>query len=277
MRQPNLYYGENMNHLICPKCRNQLLLAGKSCICENNHCYDFAKEGYVNLLSGNKNGSLIGDNKDMALSRRDFLNKGYFKTLAEAIEKELQGFCSDSPFVLDICCGEGYYSSYLKEHCTGTFTGFDISKEMVRLAAKKKSGVSYFVANMTDIPIESASVDFAFHLFAPFYEKEFYRILNEKGILISVTPGKRHLFSLKEVLYDTPYENDELPPEASLLKLKEQKTVKSKITLETHDDIISLFKMTPYYYHTSDECKKRLDNLTTLQTEIEFVLNIYTK
>ena len=28
---------------------------------------------------------------------------------------------------------------------------------------------------MTDIPVKDSSVDFAFHLFAPFYEKEIYR------------------------------------------------------------------------------------------------------
>ncbi len=265
-----------MNHLICPKCKNQLQICGRSYVCQNNHCYDLAKEGYVNLLISNKNGSLIGDNKDMALSRRDFLNKGYFEPLAKAIESELKTY--SSPFVLDICCGEGYYSSYLlKERTDGYFAGFDISKEMVRLAAKRKSGVDYFVANMTEIPIEDNSVDLAFHLFAPFYEKEFYRVLKSDGILISVTPGKRHLFSLKEVLYDTPYENDEQPPETDLLNLREQKTVRAEIELKSNEDIISLFKMTPYYYHTSDECKKRLDNLTTLKTEIEFVLNIFSK
>ena len=266
-----------MDCLICPKCRTQLNIADKSLKCSNNHCFDLAKEGYVNLLISNKNGSFIGDNKDMALSRRDFLNKGYFKLLADSLCNELYALGSDSPFVLDICCGEGYYSSYLKEHHAGKYYGFDISKEMVRLAAKRKNDVSYFVANMTDIPLSDSSVDFAFHLFAPFYEKEFYRVLNNNGVLISVTPGKRHLFSLKELLYDTPYENDLTPPETSLLKLKEQKNIRAEITLTSHEDIISLFKMTPYYYHTSNECKQRLNNISSLKTEIEFILNIFVK
>lgn len=266
-----------MNQLICPKCKNELNISGKSLVCQNNHCYDLAKEGYVNLLSSNKNGSLIGDNRDMAISRRDFLNKGYFSSLAKALEEELKKTNTVSPTVLDICCGEGYYSSYLKERCDGEIIGFDISKEMVRLAAKRKNGVNYFVANMTDIPLKSECIDLAFHLFAPFYESEFYRVLKNNGTLISVTPGKKHLFSLKKALYDIPYENDEAPTQTNDLKLIEQRKVSAKILLDSNEDIQSLFKMTPYYYHTSDDNKKRLDALDSLETETEFLLNIYKK
>lgn len=266
-----------MNKLICPKCKNKLIRKNQSLICTSNHCYDIAKEGYVNLLISGKSGSLIGDNREMALSRREFLNKGYFSALASALVNEIKQSTVDSPCVLDICCGEGYYSSYLKERCKGEFLGFDISKEMVRLAAKRKSGVDYFVANMTDIPLESESVDFAIHLFAPFYEKEFYRILKKGGTLISVTPGKEHLFSLKKVLYDTPYLNDEVPPATTALIFSEQKKVFAEIELESQADIQSLFKMTPYYYHTSDENKKRLEGIKHLKTEIDFSLNIYKK
>lgn len=266
-----------MSKLICPKCKEPLKAVEKSLVCPNRHCYDVAKEGYVNLLSSQKSGSLIGDNREMALSRRDFLNKGYFSALAEALTVELKNCGCGSPCVLDICCGEGYYSSYLKESCSGDFLGFDISKEMVRLAAKRKSGVDYFVANMTDIPLADNSVDFAIHLFAPFYENEFYRVLKKGGTLISVTPGKEHLLSLKRVLYDTPYLNDEAPPNAEKLTLIEQKKVFAEIELQSQSDIQSLFKMTPYYYHTSDENKKRLEGKDKLKTETDFTLNVFKK
>lgn len=272
-----MYCGENMKNLVCPKCKSKLTIKDRTLSCKNFHSFDFAKEGYVNLLLGNKNGSLMGDNRDMAVSRRDFLNKGYFLSLAQALDNEIKALSAKNLRVLDICCGEGYYSSFLSQQNSGEFYGFDLSKEMVRLAAKRKSEVNYFVANMTDIPIEDESIDFAFHLFAPFYEKEFYRVLKKDGMLISVTPGKKHLFSLKEALYDTPYENDETPPETSELHFIEQKKIKSEIHLESNEDILALFKMTPYYYHTSDKNKKRLDNIDSLTTEVEFCLNIYSR
>lgn len=34
----------------CPICKESLQLNGKSLVCENNHCFDYAKQGYVNLL-----------------------------------------------------------------------------------------------------------------------------------------------------------------------------------------------------------------------------------
>lgn len=264
-----------MKELICPVCSSDLFIEHSSLKCRNGHCFDIASEGYVNLLKSNKSGSHIGDSKQMAHSRRAFLSKGWFEPLAEALYNELK--CETSPTVADICCGEGYYSSYLKERIDGDYYGFDISKEMIRLAAKRKSGVTYFVANMTSVPLKSDCIDFAIHLFAPFYESEFCRILKPGGHLISVIPGKEHLYSLKEAVYDKPYYNDESAPDVKELKLCSSVRVKSSINLESNNDIQALFSMTPYYYHTGEENKKRLLSLEKLETQTDFILNVYQK
>ena len=61
---------------------------GKSLVCENNHSFDKAKQGYTHLLPVNKMHSKIpGDNALMVSSRRDFLNKGYYNIFAEALTK----------------------------------------------------------------------------------------------------------------------------------------------------------------------------------------------
>ena len=127
-----------MTNIICPVCSNFLLKEGRSYKCLNNHCFDEAKEGYVNLLVGSKSGSLIGDNKDMAKSRRDFLSKGYFSPLADEIIKIAQESQKEKPYLCDICCGEGWYGDYIRSRISCEMTGFDISREMVRLAAKRK-------------------------------------------------------------------------------------------------------------------------------------------
>ena len=36
--------------LICPLCGEKLVQDGKSYICPNRHCFDMARQGYVNLL-----------------------------------------------------------------------------------------------------------------------------------------------------------------------------------------------------------------------------------
>ena len=72
-----------MRILMCPVCSADVSLNEKTLKCENNHCFDFAKEGYVNLLLSGKSGDDKGDNKEMARSRRDFLNKGYYYVILQ--------------------------------------------------------------------------------------------------------------------------------------------------------------------------------------------------
>ena len=263
--------------LLCPVCALPLRPDGGSYRCENRHCYDKAKEGYVNLLAGTRSGDSTGDNRAMALARRSFLSKGYFDTLLHAVETLLQKNCPPGGEVLDICCGEGYYSTALQaRNSRFSYTGFDLSREMVRLAAKRKSDITYFVANLMHIPLPDASIDFAFHLFAPFNEEEFFRVLKPGGTLVTAVAGDRHLWQLKEVLYDEPYLNDEKPPKTLRQPAKTLRTA-ATIALPCREDIGNLLKMTPYFYHTPSEGLRRLEEKEALETEISFVLYVYEK
>ncbi|MBR5438558.1 MAG: methyltransferase domain-containing protein, partial [Clostridia bacterium] len=179
------------------------------------------------------------------------------------------------PQILDICCGEGYYSHRIKQALDCSVAGFDISKEMVRLAAKRKNGCEYMVANLSRIPLRDKSTDIAIHLFAPFHEKEFSRIMKDDGILISVVAGENHLYEIKEILYDTPYKNDEKPPEAEELSVREKRKVTRKIHLSSKEDIDTLFRMTPYYYRTSDKDKEKLAAYEQLDVTVDFCIFIY--
>ena len=266
-----------MSILTCPVCKDELLFENKTAKCKNNHSFDIAKEGYVNLLSSHKSGDSTGDNKEMALSRRSFLEKGFYSPLADAVGSCIEKYTSDGDNVLDICCGEGYYTDVLAKKYDRRWYGFDLSKNMVRLAAKRHTDAQFFVANIASIPIKSNSVSLAFHLFAPFHSGEFARILRNDGVIVTAVPGKEHLFGLKSVLYEKPYYNDEKPPLADGLELIDTIRVKRTIELCSKQDIKALFQMTPYYYHTPSEGMKKLDTLETLSTPIEFVLPVYKK
>lgn len=259
--------------LICPVCGGKMLLAERIWRCEKGHCFDVAKEGYVNLLRTNKSGDRIGDDKLSARCRRDFLNKDHYRILAERLA-ELLG--EKSGRLLDICCGEGYYASFVAAHTQLEVCGFDIAREMVRLAAKRGRG-DYFVANMAAIPVADESFDCAMHLFAPFHEPEFFRVLKPGGLLLSVTPGSRHLYGLKEALYDTPYLNEETPPVAEQLTYLKTEKLTGRILLESPEDIDAVFRMTPYYFHTSQRDKEKLRKFQKLESEVEFLLHFYQK
>lgn len=266
-----------MSVLICPVCKLPLHPGQNTYSCDSRHSFDIAKEGYVNLLTGHtRSGDSIGDNKDMARSRRDFLNKGFYSPIADAVGDILGNKTNQN--VLDICCGEGYYTERLAEkHPDNEYFGFDISREMVRLAAKRNINAGFFVANISSIPMASGSVDFAFHLFAPFHASEFSRVLKNSGTLVTAIPGKDHLMGLKRILYDTPYENDESFTVPDGLCLFDTVRVKYEMKLDTAEDINALLKMTPYCYHTPTKGLDRLDKHETLSTDVDVLLAVYKK
>ncbi|MBQ9067375.1 MAG: methyltransferase domain-containing protein [Clostridia bacterium] len=256
-----------MSKLICPNCGAELEREGRQFRCAAGHSFDCAKEGYVNLLIGSKSGENRGDSRASARARHDFLDRGYYHCLKEAMEERMQGT------VLDICCGEGYYDDY-----PGEFYGFDLSKEMVRLASKRhrEDNYQYLVANLSRIPVRDASIDTAIHLFAPFHGPEFSRVLKDDGTLYSVIPGRKHLWELKQVVYDTPYENDEQAPECEELSLVSRETVTDVVSIG-REDLKTLFSMTPYYYRTSPEDCARLESVDTLDLTVSFVILAYRK
>ena len=261
---------------VCPVCGKPLQTIGRTLQCESRHSFDLAKEGYVNLLTHqHKKADATGDSREMARARRAFLEKGYFRPLADALIELLKESGKEKPNVLDICCGEGYYAKQLKDAASCNLLGFDLSREMVRLAAKQVPDALFFVANLASVPLPDHCVDFAIHLFAPFHEPSFARLLKEGGRLVTVVPGRRHLFQLKEAVYDTPYENDEKLPQTTMLRLAETRFVRAEIFLDNAADIRALFSMTPYSHRTKREDLLKLERLQTLRTEIAFVLGIY--
>ena len=257
--------------MICPVCGKELVWNASSVCCYDGHSFDLAKEGYVNLLRSSRSGDTMGDDKLSARSRRDFLNKGYYAPLKDALTDL---FKDKSGTLLDICCGEGYYTSAIAENPNLRVYGFDLSKEMVRLAARRGGG-RYFVANISAIPMADRSVDWATLLFAPFHEKEIHRVLKPGARLYTVVPSQRHLFELKHTLYEHPYLNDEQFPSADSLTLVSKTKVCAEIYLETPEDIEAVFHMTPYYFHTGKADREKLLGLKTLKTPIEFVIGEY--
>jgi 23S rRNA (guanine745-N1)-methyltransferase len=61
------------------------------------------------------------------------------------------------------------------------------------------------------------------------------------------------------------------------MRLCERVTVRDEIIVEGREQIANLFSMTPYYWRTSQEDKKKLDELDRLCTEIEFDVGVYRK
>ncbi len=276
---------KSFEHLICPVCHKPLLANAKSLSCESLHSFDIAGKGYINLLlTQDKNSKDPGDNKDMAKARKRFLDKGYYSPLSDGLcdlfSRRL--ICGDNSVLLDAGCGDGYYTdciskSLSKASLNCSIYGIDISKEAIRLAAGRNKEISFIVASLFKIPIESSQSYFILNTFAPSNDSEFSRVLKNDGVLLTVIPGKRHLFQLKSVLYDKPYENDEKEPDLPSFRLEEQVRINGFIELNAHEDIADLLTMTPYYWRTPRDGIERLNRLEKLGTEIEFIIGVHKK
>src|SRR5690554_1311272 len=187
-------------HFICPLCRQPLATTTQGVACSNRHNFDRAKEGYLNLLPvQQKNSREPGDAKAQLRARRDFLTAGYFAPLTDQLCRLIP---QDTQTLLDIGCGEGYFTHALQQHLSTSADvyGIDIAREGVKLAAKKYQG-SYAVASSFALPLADQSMQVITRIYAPDCDAELQRVLAPQGRVIIVAPAARHLLGLRQLIY----------------------------------------------------------------------------
>ena len=265
---------------LCPICKKELTRVDCSLKCENNHSFDYAKSGYVNLLNpGKKNNAKAGDSKEMIRARTSFFECGAYEQIKNTLKELVSSL--GGKVIVDAGCGEGYYSLEIAKSDKGsTVLGFDMSKFGCEHAAKaaRAQGLDnafFSVGNIFDLPLKNDFCDTVVSLFAPVASEEFSRILKNNGHLIVVSAGIEHLDGLKSVLYNNVYQNEEKFLEFDSFTLNEVKNLKYKAVIEGNERIGALFTMTPYYHRTSQADKEKLKNIQTLQTTVEVNFLIY--
>lgn len=266
--------------LRCPKCLEELIKEEHCYRCQNNHCYDIAKQGYVNLILANQKHSLDpGDNKEQLNSRDNFLNKGYYQPLADRLVEVITKYGNENDVLLDAGCGTGYYLNHIINHVNKdlTYLATDISKYGVSLTARKCKDATCFVGNVFHLAINDGCLDILMSVFTPYSSEEFSRVVKKGGYVIAVNPGKNHLFGLKQIVYDNPYYNEDNGYDLTGFTLVQQDHVEYERLIETNDDINALWKMMPYYHTTSKQDSNKLLVLNQVQTSIDFLVSVYRK
>ncbi len=292
---------EAPNLMICPVCQETLYLSDEatSYCCQNNHFFDIARQGYINLLTSNQKKSLLpGDSKDMVFARREFLNKGHYENVSDKlnaiiIRELLQNAAASVSFngkafsLLDLGCGEGYYTNRLLQAIDMlpdasslyvNYCGIDISKEAIRYSSSANKRVSWIVGTNFHLPFQKDSFNCIFSVFSPVMASECNRILKQKGIFIRILPGTHHLIEIRDIIYAETIlspDTDEPEPFEGLEHVGTEK-ISYQIDLN-QEELIGLVQMTPHYWKTSQEDKNALKAFSALRVTVSMMIYIYQK
>ena len=261
----------------CPHCSEALQLnaSGDAWACANNHQFDCAREGYVNLLPANRKRSLHpGDSPEMMAARRRVHQADIYRPLADAIENVL------SPLVpvtnmLDLGCGEGYYSAAVQRaQPQALLYGVDIAKPAVRMASKQHNRARFAVASAYQLPLLDDSQDVVLRVFAPSDDSEVRRVLTSQGWYLEVTPAPRHLWELREQLYSTPRAHSEARTCMPGMELRQQADVSYQVALDQAmlRDVVA---MTPFAHRGHREKRAQLLQSSGLTVQMAFSLCLF--
>ncbi|HEN9551204.1 methyltransferase domain-containing protein [Acinetobacter baumannii] len=264
-------------NLMCPVCRQRLELVSKTWRCEQGHSYDIAKQGYVNLhVVQHKHSKNPGDTPESVDARRAFLQGGYYQLLQQAVVHLLKQLKAKT--VLDIGCGEGYYTSAMQqvvEQCIGV----DIAKNAVQRAAKLNDKVTWVVGTGATLPVIDQSMDVCTSLFSPIPQTEILRVLKDDGYLIVVTPATDHLYAMREALFEqvNPHTPQKFVEQLQdLFELQEQQVIDAPLVLD-QQALKNLIAMTPYAYKASPERRMQLEQKAHLQVTASFQIYLFQK
>ena len=261
--------------LICPICGSVLNRVEREYRCENRHSFDIARQGYVNLLTVQQKRSLHpGDTREQVLSRRAFLDAGYYAPIAQALCDTAKELGAAGP-ILDVGCGEGYYSTRLAEALNTELAGLDISKEAVRCAAGKYKNALWLCGNAAHLPVADSSAGVLTSLFALTIPEEFHRVLRSGGYYFQVLAAEDHLMGLKSIIYpELLHKEKNMVPELPGFELVKSVPIRFDFTVE-REQVQNLLSMTPHVYRISKEGAARLAATERLSDTASCVLNVF--
>lgn len=270
---------------MCPVCGAPLERRDSSFVCSGRHSFDLARSGYVNLLLPQQKGSKDpGDNAEMVQSRSQFLGKGHYQALSDALNGHVLLLGLHSYTVLDAGCGEGYFLRRLQLALLAalpptnvTCLGVDISRAAAQRAAKQGKDLQVAVASTFRLPVLAQALDVVLKVMAPGDPAEMRRVLRPGGHFLAAIPGPAHLQGLKRLIYRQTEPNE--VDEAALpgFRLLGEQTVERELHLRDNAAISSLLAMTPYYWNIDASARQRATTCNELDTTMQFIIRQYAR
>lgn len=263
--------------IICPLCHTDLQQEKTRWVCHNQHSFDVARQGYVNLLPvQHKNSKSPGDTAEAVQARREFLQAGFYQPLKDNLMNWLAELQAQS--ILDMGCGEGFYTSGMPAVAT-RIIGVDIAKTAVQIAARRYAQITWLIASAAKLPIASESLDVVTSFFSPLPRDEMARVLKPNGYLLIATPAPGHLYEMRAALFEqvNPHQPDKfietLMPDFQLIR---QDVLTYELTLE-QTALRHLIAMTPYAWKAKAEKRQQLEQTDLLKTSASFQIYLFQK
>ena len=263
-------------HLLCPLCGKPLERSDPAWRCGAGHCFDVARQGYVNLLPVQQKRSLHpGDTPEQLHARRRFLEAGFYAPIAAAV----CGLLSGAHTLLDVGCGEGWYlRRFAEAQPAAERWGLDISRDAVRLAAGADRSGHYLVASAARLPFADGSFDALSSLFALTLPEEFARVLTPGGLFLQALAEPDHLRGLKSLIYPELLDRPkDLSPTLPGFEHIDSRELQFEIMLTNQSQIQDLLAMTPHYWRITKEAAHRAAETDTLRDTAHVRLNLYRK
>lgn len=208
---------KNIRAIRCSLCNSPMKVVDfKSLICSNNHSFDFAKQGYVNMLIRSTNSHY--DKKLFAARQKIIMESNLYALLhqkiAEVINKRIPP-SNDEIRIFDAGCGEGSHLKRILDECKNeamTGIGLDISKEGIRMAARHYRQSIWLVGDLANSPLANQSCQVIMNILSPANYTDFKRILVSDGLIVKIVPGPHYLKELRDACFDDTdklvYKND---------------------------------------------------------------------
>ncbi|WP_432696621.1 putative RNA methyltransferase [Marinobacterium sp. YM272] len=278
-----------MIKLSCPVCQAPLTLANedRQLRCDAGHNFDRARQGYWNLLlPQRKKSKNPGDSGEMIQARRRFLDAGYYWLIAERLTQllveQLEGVAN--PNLLDLGCGEGYYTTQIEEALEAAgleanIAGLDISRDAVRSACQRSKNIDWLVATGADMPLPEASLDALTLMFSRVMPEPMAKVIRPGGLLLVVWPGPDHLIELRELIYDE-VRRREFDPGADLEPLFEPvrtETLKFDFEVGGSEALTDLLEMTPHGHRIRSETRDRILTRESLGCHADIRFGLYRR
>ncbi len=263
--------------LICPTCAAKLNFHESSSgyYCDNKHHIDKNSQGYWSFVTSTKfKGS--SDTRQQLRSKRFLMTSGIFSPLVEQLSAAFNLAVKDKTHVnhLNYQCADGFYLRALvqgTDNSSVTHWGVSEAENALFAASKDSTPANLLLSPFKKLPFANESLDVITLFDAQLKGKECLRTLKKDGVLLLLVPAPRHLWQLKQKVYENLSEKPQqlnLPKDVELVS-------SMPITFAadvTGEQAITLLDMNNLSWRINDELKHDIKQKAIEALEFDYLL-----